>query len=166
MRPSAASCTPWAGNWRRQEFLGRYLDVVEPSGAVEAYRRSLALNEQAGETRGAALATFVLGCALDVRGDHAEAMVLLRRAQQQLESRAEPDRRMAAGVRAAIGAVHGHLGDTDAAIRELQEAVLVLGSVAKGMVSQGSCARRRGNRFGWLPRRDVGPQVELTMTRG
>lgn len=116
-----------------QEFLGRYLDAVEPSDAVEAYRRSLELNEQAGETRGAALVTFFLGCALDARGDHTEAMALLRRAQQELESRAEPDRRMAARVRAAIGVVHGHLGDTEEAIRDLQEAIRVLGSVAKGM---------------------------------
>lgn len=116
-----------------QEFLGRYLDVVEPSRAVEAYQRSLELNEQAGETRGAALATFFLGCAHDARGDHTEAMVLLRRAQRELESRVEPDRRMAARVRAAIGVAHGHLGDTEEAIRELREAVRVLGSVAKGM---------------------------------
>ncbi|MFI9169697.1 NB-ARC domain-containing protein [Streptomyces lincolnensis] len=116
-----------------QEFLGRYLDAVEPSGAVEAYQRSLELNERAGETRGAALAVFFLGCAYDARGDHTEAMVLLRRAQQELENRAEPDMRMAARVRAALGVVHGHLGDTEEAIRELQEAVRALGGVAKGM---------------------------------
>ncbi|MGA5454105.1 hypothetical protein ACPCVO_46720 [Streptomyces umbrinus] len=116
-----------------QEFLGRYLDVVEPTSAVAAYQRSLELNEQAGESRGAALAGFFLGCAHDARGDHAEAMLLLRRAQQQLESRAEPDMRMAARVRAAIGVVHGHLGETEEAIHELQEAVRVLGGVAKGM---------------------------------
>ncbi|WTI18426.1 tetratricopeptide repeat protein [Streptomyces sp. NBC_00820] len=116
-----------------QEFLGRYLDAVEPARAVAAYRRCLELNEQAGETRGAALAVFFLGCAHDARGDHAEALVLLRRAQRELEGRAEPDTRMAARVRAAIGVVHGHLGDTEEAIRELREAVRGLGGVAKGM---------------------------------
>lgn len=102
-----------------QEFLGRYLDVVNPSEAAEAYQRSLELNERAGETRGAALATFFLGCALDARGDHAEALVLLRRAERELEDRAEPDRRMAARARAAIGVAHGHLGDTGQALRHL-----------------------------------------------
>ncbi|MGW1256974.1 NB-ARC domain-containing protein [Streptomyces sp. NPDC002513] len=115
-----------------QEFLGRYLDVVDPSEAAGAYRRSLELNERAGETRGAALATFFLGCALDARGDHTEAMVLLRRARQDLQSRVEPDRRMAARVKAALGVVHGHLGDTGQAIRDLREAVRELAEVADG----------------------------------
>ncbi|MEU5837274.1 NB-ARC domain-containing protein [Streptomyces diacarni] len=116
-----------------QEFLGRYLDVVNPTEAAGAYRRSLELNERAGETRGAALATFFLGRALDAQGDHAEALVLLHRAQQELENREEPDRRMAARVKAAIGVVHSHLGDTGQAIRELLEAIRELAEVADGM---------------------------------
>ncbi|MCT9113954.1 tetratricopeptide repeat protein [Streptomyces mirabilis] len=125
-----------------QEFLGRHLDVVDPSEAVGAYRRSLELNEQAGETRGAALATFFLGCALDTRGDHTEAMALLRRALQDLESREEPDRRMAARVRAAIGVVHEHLGEIEEAIRELQGAVEALGTEAKGMQYEAQARER------------------------
>ncbi|MDO0935256.1 tetratricopeptide repeat protein [Streptomyces sp. DG2A-72] len=116
-----------------QEFLGRYLDVVAPTEAAGAYRRSLELNERAGETRGAALATFFLGCALDAGGDHAEAMDLLRRAQRDLEDREEPDRRMAARVKAAIGVVHGNLGDTGQAINDLREAIRELSEVADGM---------------------------------
>ncbi|MGW4549270.1 ATP-binding protein [Streptomyces violaceorubidus] len=116
-----------------QEFLGRCLDVVEPSEAAAAYRRSLELNERAGETRGAALATFFLGRALDARGDHAEAMVLLRRARRDFEHRAEPDLRMAARARAAIGVAHDHLGDTGQAIHELREAVRELRAAADGM---------------------------------
>ncbi|MGN5632143.1 NB-ARC domain-containing protein [Streptomyces sp. AC154] len=116
-----------------QEFFGRYLDIVDPSGAAAVYQRSLELNERAGETRGAALATFFLGCALDVRGDHAEAMLLLRRAQQELENRAEPDLRMAARVKAALGVVHGHLGDTAQALQDLREAVRELAGMADGM---------------------------------
>ncbi|MFJ8334603.1 NB-ARC domain-containing protein [Streptomyces sp. NPDC094437] len=116
-----------------QEFLGRYLDVVDPPEAVGAYRRSLELNERAGETRGAALVTFFLGCALDVRGDHADALVLLRRAQRDLENRVEPDLRMAARVKAAIGVVHGHLGDTGQALRDLLAAARALAGVADGM---------------------------------
>ncbi|MEV5983943.1 tetratricopeptide repeat protein [Streptomyces sp. NPDC052051] len=116
-----------------QEFLGRYLDIVEPPRAVEAYQRALELNRQAGESRGVALVTFFLGCALDARGDHAEAMDLLRRALRDLESREEPDRRMAARTRAALGVVHDHLGDTEEAIRELRTAVAALGAEAKWM---------------------------------
>ncbi len=115
-----------------QEFLGRYLDVVDPAEAAGAYRRSLELNERAGETRGAALATFFLGCALDARGDHTEAMDLLRRAQRDLENREEPDRRMAARVKTAIGVVHAHLGDTGQAIHDLREAIRELAEVADG----------------------------------
>ncbi|MFE2041591.1 ATP-binding protein [Streptomyces sp. NPDC059477] len=116
-----------------QEFLGRYWDRHDASRAVEAYRRSLDLNERAGETRGAALATFFLGRALDARGDHEEALVLLRRAHRDLMNRAEPDRRMAARVQAAIGVTHGHLGAFEDAIRELREAITVLGAEAPGM---------------------------------
>jgi tetratricopeptide (TPR) repeat protein len=109
------------------EFLGRYRDLYEPSRSVETYQLSLELNERAGETRGAAIAVFFLGCAQDARGDHAEAMVTLRRARQDFAAREEPDRRMAARVSAAIGVVHDHLGETREAIRELREAVRVLG---------------------------------------
>ncbi|WP_436739858.1 ATP-binding protein [Streptomyces sp. BBFR102] len=113
-----------------QEFLGRYLDIVDPARAPEAYRRSLALNESAGESRGAALATFFLGCALDARGDHEDAMALLLRARTELEDRAEPDRRMAARAKAAIGVAHGHLGDSARAIGFLREACAELAEVA------------------------------------
>ncbi|MEU7421176.1 NB-ARC domain-containing protein [Streptomyces antibioticus] len=110
-----------------QEFLGRYRDLCEPSRAVDAYLLSLQLNEQAGEARGAAIAAYFLGCAQDAQGDHAEAMVTLRRARQELESRDEPDRRMAARVTAAMGVVHDHLGETEEAVRELRGAAQVLG---------------------------------------
>lgn len=110
-----------------QEFLGRYRDLFEPSRAVEAYQRSLELNELAGESRGAAIAAYFLGCAQDAQGDHVRAMVTLRRARQDLENREEPDRRMAARATAAIGVVHDHLGETEDAIRELREGARILG---------------------------------------
>ncbi|MGI5439768.1 NB-ARC domain-containing protein [Streptomyces shenzhenensis] len=105
-----------------QEFLGRYLDVAEPDRAVEAYQRSLSLNSRAGEPRGAAIAAFFLGCAQDARGDHAQALATLLRARADLLSGGEPDPRMAARVTAAIGTVHAHLGDTEAAVAALSEA--------------------------------------------
>ncbi|MFJ2116048.1 hypothetical protein ACIOEX_29880, partial [Streptomyces sp. NPDC087850] len=105
-----------------QEFLGRYLDRFDPPRAVEAYRRSLDLNTRAGEARGAAIAAYFLGCALDARGDYAQALASLRGAHRDLLAAPEPDRRMAARAMAAIGAVHEHRGDTGEAVRVLREA--------------------------------------------
>ncbi|MGM9383392.1 NB-ARC domain-containing protein [Streptomyces antibioticus] len=137
-----------------QEFLGRYRDLFDPSRAVDAYLLSLQLNEQAGETRGAAIAAYFLGCAQDAQGDHAEAMVTLRRARQELESRDEPDRRMAARVTAAMGVVHDHLGEIEEAVRELRGAAQVLGEVgathyeAQALVQLADVAERTGDRDG------------------
>lgn len=139
-----------------QEFLGRYLEVVDPSEAAAAYRRSLELNERAGETRGIALATFFLGRALDARGDHAEAMVLLRQAQRDLENRVEPDLRMAARVKAAIGVAHGHLGDTGQAIHDLREAIRELAAVTDGMQYEAEARVRLADVAG-----EAGGQEEL-----
>ncbi|MGW3952214.1 NB-ARC domain-containing protein [Streptomyces sp. NPDC004752] len=105
-----------------QEFLGRYLDVAEPDRAVDAYQRSLNLNRRAEEPRGAAIAAFFLGCAQDARGDHAQALATLLQARDDLLSGSEPDPRMAARVTAAIGTVHAHLGDIEAAVAALSEA--------------------------------------------
>ncbi|MFD5480881.1 NB-ARC domain-containing protein [Streptomyces hawaiiensis] len=109
-----------------QEFLGRYLDRVDPAQAVPAYRRSYELNKEAGQGRGAAIAAYFLGCALDARGEYAEALETLRMAHHDLLAREEPDPRMAARAMAAIGAVHDHLGATAEAVRALREAVRVL----------------------------------------
>ncbi|WP_019057051.1 tetratricopeptide repeat protein [Streptomyces prunicolor] len=132
------------------EFQGRYLDKYDPASAVAVYERSLALNEQAGQTRGAAIAAFFLGCALDARGDHVEALTALHRAHDALLADAEPDVRMAARALAAIGAVHDRLGDTAAADRELREAVAVLRArdalhyAADPLVRLADIARRTG----------------------
>ncbi|WP_106967170.1 ATP-binding protein [Streptomyces sp. Tu 6176] len=133
-----------------QEFLGRYRDLFEPTRAAEAYRRSLELNELAGETRGAAIAAYFLGCAQDAQGDHEEALATLRRARGELENREEPDLRMAARVTLAIGVVHDHLGDTGEAVRELREAARALGEVgaahyeAQALVHLADIAGRTG----------------------
>lgn len=95
--------------------------MADPSLAVEAYQRSRTLNIRAEEPRGAAIAAFLLGCAQDARGEHTEALATLTRAREDLLSGAEPGPRMAARVTAAVGTVHGHLGDTDAAIAALSE---------------------------------------------
>ncbi|MGW1718124.1 AAA family ATPase [Streptomyces sp. NPDC002156] len=108
------------------EFQGRYLDRQDPENAAAAYRRSLALNEQAGEARGAAIAAVFLGSALSVGGEHTEALAVLRRAHDDLLADEEPDVRMAARALAAIGLVRDRLGETEAADRDLKEAVGIL----------------------------------------
>jgi tetratricopeptide (TPR) repeat protein len=103
-----------------QEFFGRYWDRFDAVRAMEAYRRSVELNIEAGEWRGVAIATYFLGCAQDAAGRHDQALDTLRRAHQDLLAR--DDKRMAARALAAIGAVHDHKGDPDAAMRVLGEA--------------------------------------------
>lgn len=107
-----------------QEFFGRYWDRFDPARAMDAYRRSIELNIEAGEWRGVAIVTYFLGCAQDAKGDHATALETLRTAYKDLMDRA--DRRMAARAMAAIGAAHEHLGDTDEAKRALGEAARTL----------------------------------------
>ncbi|MET7570420.1 NB-ARC domain-containing protein [Streptomyces sp. NPDC005492] len=135
-----------------QEFLGRYRDLFEPSRAAEAYRRSLELNVLAEETRGAAIAALFLGCAQDATGDHAEAMVTLLRARSELLSDDEPDLRMAARATAAIGVVHGHLGETEEALRVLGEAARELREQeamhyeAEALIARADIAEQAGGR--------------------
>ncbi|MGX9887884.1 NB-ARC domain-containing protein [Streptomyces sp. NPDC002276] len=132
------------------EFQGRYLDRHDPENAAAAYRRSLALNEQAGEARGAAIARVFLGSAMSIRGDHTEALVVLRRAHHDLLADEEPDVRMAARALAAIGLVLDRLGDTEAADRDLKEAVGILRErdathyAAEALVGLAGIAQRTG----------------------
>ncbi|APU16147.1 MULTISPECIES: ATP-binding protein [Actinoalloteichus] len=103
------------------EFIGRHRDVVDPPGALTAYRRSIELNEQAGESRGAALGAYFLGCALAAADRPADALAELRRAADQLA--ALGDRRMVGRVLIALGSLHRLLGEHDTAAEELGEAV-------------------------------------------
>lgn len=107
-----------------QEFFGRYWDRFDASRAMMAYRRSVELNIEAEEWRGAAIATYFLGCAQDAAGHHDKALDTLRRARQDLLAR--DDKRMAARALAAMGAVHEHLGDPDTAMRVLGDAAHTL----------------------------------------
>lgn len=132
------------------EFQGRYLDRHDPGNAAAAYRRSLALNEQAGEVRGAAIARVFLGSALSAEGDHTEALAVLRRAHHDLLADEEPDVRMAGRALAAIGLVRDRLGDTEAADRDLKEAVGILRErdathyAAEALVGLADIAQRTG----------------------
>ncbi|MFJ6616207.1 NB-ARC domain-containing protein [Kitasatospora sp. NPDC091335] len=104
-----------------QEFLGRYWDRHDPARAADAYRASLALNLQAGEGRGAALARYFLGCAQSVGGDHAAALAALAEAREDLLARG--DARMAARVLADLGRTRARLGDPAGAVADLRQAV-------------------------------------------
>ncbi|MEV7125647.1 hypothetical protein [Streptomyces sp. NPDC093260] len=80
-------------------------------------------------------------------------MVLLRRALEELENRVQPDHRMAAAVRIAVGLVHRHLGETEDAILQPFAAFAALSAVAEGMWYEAQAreqladiARRAGGR--------------------
>ncbi|MFD4533461.1 NB-ARC domain-containing protein [Kitasatospora sp. NPDC058397] len=107
-----------------QEFLGRYWDRHDPARAIDAYRASLALNLQAEEGRGAALARYFLGCAQSVGGDHAAALAGLALAREDLLARG--DARMAARALADLGRTRARLGDRAGAVADLRQAVIGL----------------------------------------
>lgn len=94
-----------------QEFLGRYWDLHDSNRAVDAYRTSLALNTEAGEERGEALARYFLGCAQSSAGDHDTALTMLSRARDTFL--ALRDERMAARALADTGRVKARLGDPE-----------------------------------------------------
>ncbi|MDT0347472.1 NB-ARC domain-containing protein [Streptomyces litchfieldiae] len=107
-----------------QEFFGRYWDRFDPPRAMAAYERAIELNAAAGQERGAAIATYFLGCTQDAVGDHDAARATLRTAHQRLLSC--QDRRMAARALAALGTAQEHLGETEQASRALNEAAGIL----------------------------------------
>ncbi|MFE9722406.1 NB-ARC domain-containing protein [Streptomyces sp. NPDC005794] len=108
------------------EFFGRYWDRFHPSRAIEMYERSLELNTEAGEARGAAIASLFLGSAQDAAGNPAQALVTLRHAHQALLTGRSPDLRMAARAMLAIGRAYDHRGETEQAIGTLSEAARIL----------------------------------------
>ncbi|QEU97630.1 tetratricopeptide repeat protein [Streptomyces kanamyceticus] len=108
------------------EFSGRYWDRFDPDRAVAAYRRSMELNAQGREPRGAAIAAFFLGRAQDARGDHDQAIGTLRRARADLLALPTPDHRMAARATAALGRALDNLGRTGEAVPTLREAARTL----------------------------------------
>ncbi|MFD4028894.1 NB-ARC domain-containing protein [Streptomyces sp. NPDC058576] len=110
-----------------QEFSGRYWDRTDPARAMAAYRSALDLNTAANEHRGAAIASYFLGCAQDAAGDSRAALDTLRDAHEQLTAR--KDARMAARVRMAIGLAHDHLG-------ERREATAALSAAAETLRAQ------------------------------
>ncbi|MCM2413253.1 NB-ARC domain-containing protein [Streptomyces sp. RKAG290] len=103
-----------------QEFLGRYWDLHDSARAVDAYRSSLALNAEAGEKRGEALALYFLGCAQSSAGDHVAALTALSQARDTLLTLR--DERMAARALADTGRVRARLGDTEGAAAALSQA--------------------------------------------
>ncbi|MDH6577704.1 NB-ARC domain-containing protein [Kitasatospora sp. MAP5-34] len=109
-----------------QEFLGRYWERRDPTRAVAVFEESLRLNREVPDRRGAAVAGFFLGCALDADGRTEEAAATLRWVIEEFDSLADEDRRMAARALAALGRVRARLGDTDGARSDLERAVEAL----------------------------------------
>lgn len=109
------------------EFRGRYLDVADPSRSLDAYQRAYDLNTRAGEPRGAALALYFAGCALEAAGEHDRALEELRRALGAL--RELGDRRMTGRVLIAIGTAQAALGRPDDASASLREAIELVGGL-------------------------------------
>ncbi|GAA2100938.1 tetratricopeptide repeat protein [Streptomyces albiaxialis] len=108
------------------EFTGRYWDGTDPARAIGFYRRSMELNTEGGEPRGAAIAAFLLGRAQAANGEPAPALDTLRRARTDLLSLPDPDHRMAARATAALGRVLDALGRTEEAVPALREAAATL----------------------------------------
>lgn len=107
------------------EFTGRYLDRTDPPAAVTAYRRSLAFTTEAGERRGAALATYFLGSALWESGtDQAAALEELHRADAEFE--ALGDGRMRGRVLGSLGHILAEQGRREEAIATLDAALDLL----------------------------------------
>ncbi|SDD97200.1 NB-ARC domain-containing protein [Actinokineospora iranica] len=106
------------------EFTGRYLDKVNPAGAVDAYRQAIEVNTAAKEWRGVALVTYFLGRALHASGDHAGALPLLTEAHETLTGMG--DQRMAARALLSLGVARAKAGETEAARDALGAAADVL----------------------------------------
>jgi tetratricopeptide (TPR) repeat protein len=154
-----------------QEFLGRHLDRCDPARAVETYRYCLDLNRLAGDRRGEALAAHFLGCAQDARGDHADALVTLTGAHEALLHLPEPDHRMAARTLLALGLVHDHLGQADAAFHALRTAAGTLRDQhathyeAQALLALADLAQRTGHDPG-LVRQSLTRAVEIHEASG
>ena len=110
------------------EFRGRHAEEVDAAAAVDAYRRSIAFNRQAGQRRGQALAELFLAGALAAEGHGGEG-----RSEEvaELFERAHAvfvelgDARMAARARVGLAGVAAAAGRVVPAIELLHEAVAV-----------------------------------------
>ncbi|GAA2115946.1 NB-ARC domain-containing protein [Streptomyces synnematoformans] len=112
------------------EFTGRLWDRLDPPRAIATYEEALAAYREAGEERGAAIARYLLGRALDAAGRPAEAAEALRAAVGGFEGLSgygpRGDRRMAGRARAGAGDVLLHLGRRPEAQEEYLAAARLL----------------------------------------
>ncbi len=103
------------------EFRGRYLERAgRRAEAEDAYRKSLDLNESAGDRRGAALAAFFL------TGVTGRTSIADYQRLHHVFSRELADERMAARVGIRLGAAYAEQGEPERAVPVLDEAVRVL----------------------------------------
>lgn len=94
------------------EFRGRYLEAVDRDAAADSYRRAPALNEAAGERRGAALAAFFLAGVGS--GPQLPEYERLPGEFQSLD-----DERMAARVLVRLGSEYARRGHLERAVSAL-----------------------------------------------
>ncbi|QMU69914.1 hypothetical protein [Streptacidiphilus sp. P02-A3a] len=109
-----------------QEFWGRYWERHDLALAEQAIRCCLALNRQAGESRGEALALYFLGTLQNSAGDPEAALVTLDQALARFAACQPPDVRMAPRVLTDRGRVHAGLGHAEPARHDLESAVEAL----------------------------------------
>ena len=124
-----------------REFYGRWYDQYEPAGALAVYRAMLELYEVAADARGTAIGLYFLGQAEDTAGEHGRGLATLQDALQRFLDLPEPDRRMAARTRVAIGTAKHRQGCDTQAAAWLEEAVREL--LAVGATHYEAPARER-----------------------
>ncbi|WP_198681091.1 NB-ARC domain-containing protein [Lentzea terrae] len=103
------------------EFIGRFRDQVDPESSPEAYEQAIHRNQEAGERRGVAIATYFLGCAMSSRGDQTNALRTLKQAHRLLLE--VNDQRMAGRGAISLGLAFLRDGNTTAARERLLDAV-------------------------------------------
>ena len=102
------------------EFRGRHLEHRDRTQAIEAYKRSIDINIEAQQWRGAALGRYFLGRCLDEAGRGTQALAVLEQARTAL--RQLDDERMADRCTFSIGLAHLRLNSYADAKRELTAA--------------------------------------------
>lgn len=105
------------------ELMGRFRERAHPGSSVEAYRQAVKRNVEAGERRGEAVTTYLLGCAVSMNGDRSSALKILKRARDLLIDL--DDKPMAGWSSIKIGMTLFFDGSRAAAREALEQAVKV-----------------------------------------
>lgn len=105
------------------EFHGRvHLEQQRWDDAIELFWQAFTINEELGQPRGMALQEHFLGQAYGGRGEHDEALRVMRRALGRLDAHPN-DRRTPARIRVSMGRAYQQIGRHDTAIEVLRVAL-------------------------------------------